>query len=142
MFGKRGGLGARQQAEIVVDQLPVLPRWQVRAQRTQGRAGAAGKIDNPHRGKRFERGGDRVENARIARAQVVRLAQGQPVGEKAAHASLSSARAKISAECCQAGSRGAAARAALARRRRRSPSPLTRRTPCPTPKLPPEPTPS
>ena len=84
-----------------------------RRERAQRRAGAAGEIDDPDRGAAFERSDNGVEHRRIARARIVRLAQREPVGRKAAHASASSARANIFAESCQVGSCRAAARAAM-----------------------------
>ena len=128
LFGARRGRGARQQAEVVVDQLPVLPRRQKRAERPHGRTGAAGEIDDPDREERLESGGDGIENGRVARPQIVGFAQCQPVGGEAAHASVSSSARRISADCRQVGSCGAAARAPPIRRRRRSLSPMTRRS--------------
>ena len=65
------------------------------ARGAEHRAGAAGEIDDPHRGKPLERGRDIVEYGWITRAQIVGLAQREPVGGEAAHASRSRAPASL-----------------------------------------------
>src|SRR6476646_1287987 len=103
---------------------------QAGGQRAYGRAGAAGEIGDLHRRMLLERGDGRIEHIGVARAAVERLAQRQPVGGKSAHASASSARAKISADCRQLGSPRAAACAAAIILLRSSVSPMRRPSAC------------
>ena len=74
--------GAREQAQVVVDQPPALPLRQAFGHRPQGRAEPAGEIDHRDRRALARPGGDRVEHRRVARAPVVGLAQRQPASTR------------------------------------------------------------
>jgi hypothetical protein len=95
---------ARQQAEIVVGEPPILHSGKPRRQRAQGRAGAAGEIDDADLIIAGERSRDRVKHRRVAPAEVVGFAQREPVGRKAGHAAASSAPANSFAQVRQLGS--------------------------------------
>ena len=74
--------GAREQAQVVVDQAPALPPRQALGHCPQGGAKPAGEIDHRDRGTFARPGGDRIEHRRIARAPVVGLAQRQPASRR------------------------------------------------------------
>src|SRR3974390_2562656 len=116
-----------QQSLIIIDKKPALLRLQPRYQRPQRRTRSAGQIYDIDCVLADERCDDGVEDRRITRAQVVRLAKSQPTRCEATHSVDSMAAAKISAESCQRGSVCAAVRAAAAMVRRSSPFSINRR---------------
>ena len=105
--------GARQQAQIVVDQSPALPVRQPVRYCPQGRSQAAGEVDHRNRPALSRPGGDCVAHCRIARAPVVGLAQREPCGREA-HTTLSIAAENNFADSAQLGRRSAAAQAPAA----------------------------
>src|SRR5215471_14135307 len=94
----------------------------------QGRAGAAAEIDDAYRAPARESCGQRTEDRCVARACVVRLAQGEPIGREFVHRLPSMARTKTAAAASQVGSRLAAARALAASRARSASSEITSRS--------------
>src|SRR5262249_2627208 len=112
---------------IVVDETPVLARRQARRDGPQGCAGAAGEIDDGDGATRGRRGGNCVEHIAVARAHIVGLAQREPSGREARHATVSITCAKRAAGGGQVGSGAAAARAAAASRARADASAINAR---------------
>src|SRR5215467_15484345 len=111
-----GGKGLRQKTETIVHQPPALTRRKMGSYRSQRRAGATGEIDDRDRCLPKKRVGDRVAHERVARGEIVGLAQCQPLGGKALHPRPSSTRAKRAA--CSLHDGNLAARAPAARRSR------------------------
>src|SRR5215470_10024705 len=94
----------------------------MRAERAEGRARAAGEIDNGNRRLAGERRKQRIQHLRIAGAEIVRLTQREPLRAEAAHASPCRTVATMRAEPSQVGRSADAARAPDAKRRRSLPS--------------------
>jgi len=65
---------ARQQAEIVVGQPPVLMRLDARPKRAKRRTGAAGKVGDRHRRPPREHHHHRIDHSGVARTKIVRFA--------------------------------------------------------------------
>src|SRR5712692_3657818 len=121
---QRRGLG--EETQIIVDQPPGLARGKVGPDRPQRRTGAAREVDDRNRSLLDESIGDRIEHGRVARGEIIGLAQGKPLGRKAAHARPSSARAN-SAPCSRQDG-NTIARAPAARRWRSSGLSISRRS--------------
>src|SRR4029079_17482411 len=114
----------REETEIVVDQSPVLARRQMRTDRAQRGAGAAGEVDDRDRRLIEEGARDRVEHGGVTRREIIGLAQSQPPGGKAAHWMPASTRANSAA--CPLHDGNALARAPAARRSRSAGSSMRR----------------